>query len=154
MPDQAALRPRMADPLPRLLEAADYRTLSDFRYLLRCFLAFSQEAARQAGLTSRQHQALLAIKGFAGSERPTIGNLAARLCIQHHSAVELADRLVEAGLVLRSQDPHDRRRVLLGLTEAAEERLASLSATHLDELHALRPALLEILERVGGLPYR
>jgi DNA-binding MarR family transcriptional regulator len=92
----------------------------------------------------------LAIKGFPRDDSPTVGNLAERLRIQHHSAVELVDRLAEAGLIMRVHDPQDRRRVLLALTETAEARLADLSAIHLQELQALRPALLEILDRVGG----
>ncbi|HEY8287666.1 MAG TPA: MarR family transcriptional regulator, partial [Acetobacteraceae bacterium] len=131
------------------LDQQDYRTLSEFRYLVRRFLAFSADAARGAGLTSRQHQALLAIKGFAGEGCPTVGDLAALLCIQHHSAVELADRLVEGGLILRTHDSGDRRRVRLGLTAAAERHLAGLSAIHLEELHRLRPTLLQILDRIG-----
>jgi DNA-binding MarR family transcriptional regulator len=150
----------MADPLParsrmpysEQLDRADYRTLADFRYLIRRFLEFSQVAAGRAGLTARQHQALLAIKGFPRDDSPTVGDLAERLRIQHHSAVELADRLAEVGLITRTHDPQDRRRVLLELTPAAEDLLASLSASHLEELHALRPALLEILDRVGGPP--
>ncbi|HVB16821.1 MAG TPA: MarR family winged helix-turn-helix transcriptional regulator [Stellaceae bacterium] len=134
----------------RQLDDQAYRTLADFRYLLRRFLAFSENAARGAGLTPRQHQALLAIKGFAGDAAPTIGDLAARLSIRPHSAVELAGRLAEAGLVTRIADPHDRRRVLLRLTETAEARLAALSLAHIDELAAIRPALLEILRLVGA----
>lgn len=127
-----------------------YRTLSDFRYLIRRFVEFSQAAARGARLTSRQHQALLALKGFPQDHWPTVGDLAERLLIQPHSAVELVDRLVEAGLILRRQDRQDRRRVLLELTDAAEERLAGLSEAHLDELYRLRPALLEILCRIDA----
>ena len=134
---------------PARLDHLDYRTLSEFRYQLRCFLEFSQSAARAVGLTSRQHQALLAIKGFAGGRSVTVGDLAERLRIRPHSAVELADRLSEAGLIVRLPDADDRRRVLLGLTKVAEERLAELSAAHLEELHRLRPALLQTL----GLPY-
>lgn len=133
-----------------LLDPQDYGTLAEFRYLIRCFLEFSQTAARAAGLTTRQHQALLAIKGFRRHASPTVGDLAERLRIQHHSAVELVDRLVEAGLIVRAHDTGDRRRVLLNLTEAAEEHLADLSTVHLEELHRLRAALLEILERAGG----
>lgn len=147
-----AVRPRMPPLQPARPDREDYRTLSDLRYLIRRFLEFSQTAARGAGLTTRQHQALLAIKGFKRDDNPTIGDLAERLRIQHHSAVELADRLAEAGLITRSHDPHDRRRVLLGLTDAAEEHLASLSAIHLEELHRLRPALQEILNRVAARP--
>ena len=125
----------------------DYRLLSDFRYLIRRFLEFSQVAADGMGLTSRQHQALLAIKGFPGDESPTIGQLAERLRIQHHSAVELVNRLVEAGLVARIHDPSDRRRVLLELTDSGEDHLFRLSAIHLEELQRLRPALQQILNR-------
>ncbi len=149
----------MADPIsrrsrgrPARLDRDGYRMLSDFRYLIRRFLEFSQSAARRAGLTPRQHQALLAVKGFVGTGDPTVGQLAERLGIRHHSAVELVDRLVEAGLLLRSHDPADRRRVFLALTETAEERLAGLSATHLEELRSLRPALLQILDRLGVGP--
>ncbi len=131
------------------LDPAVYRTLADFRYLLRRFLAFSEASASAAGLTPRQHQALLAIKGFAGGTSPTIGDLAERLGIRHHSAVELVDRLVEAAMIARTVDANDRRKVLLGLTKMAEQRLASLSAAHLDELLRLRPALVQILDRVS-----
>jgi DNA-binding MarR family transcriptional regulator len=128
-----------------------YRTLADFRFLIRRFLTFSQEAARQAGLSPRHHQALLVIKGFPpDGAAPTIGDLADRLCIRHHSTVELVDRLAEGGLIERFHDEHDRRRVFLKLTAAAEQQLAGLSATHLEELHRLRPALLAILDRVGS----
>lgn len=142
MPPQSRSRPRP--------DADDYRALSEFRYLIRRFLEFSQTAARAVGLTSRQHQALLAVKGSPHEHPMTIGDLAERLCIQHHSAVELVDRLVEAGLIERTHDATDRRRVLLRLTAAAESDLARLSAIHLEELRRLRPALLEILDRVGA----
>jgi len=129
------------------LGARDYRLLSEFRYLIRCFLEFSETAAVRAGLTARQHQALLAIKGIRQDAAPTIGYLAERLRIQHHSAVELVDRLVEAGLVVRVPDPGDRRRVRLELTVLAERHLTELSASHLAELKRMRPALLEILDQ-------
>jgi len=124
--------------------------LAEFRYLVRRFLEFSEAAARRAGLTPRQHQALLAIKGFPADRSPTVGELAGRLCIRHHSAVELVDRLVDADFCTREHDPEDRRRVILALTDAAEGRLALLSAIHLEELRSLRPALLQILERLEG----
>ena len=127
------------------LEPADYRILAEFRYLLRRFLAFSETAARDAGLTPRHHQALLAIKAFAGEAGMAIRDLAERLAIRHHSAVELVDRLEEAGLIGRVADRLDRRRVRLRLTPAAERQLGTLSASHLQELQRLRPALLEIL---------
>ncbi len=131
------------------LTPRDYENLSEFRYLLRRFLGFSEQAAQAAGLTSRQHQALLAIKGFPEADKVTIQALAERLCVRHNSAVELVDRLVEGSLVVRCPDPRDRRRVLLRLSPLAERRLARLSATHLEELRRLGPALRQILDSVG-----
>jgi DNA-binding MarR family transcriptional regulator len=142
---------RSSDGPPVHLDPADYRMLSDFRYLIRRFLKFSEDAASERGLTSQQHQALLAIKGFEGDGNPTVGALAERLCIQHHSTVELVDRLVAAGLIVRTHDAQDRRKVLLSLTGAAEDHLARLSAIHLQELARLRPTLLQILERTPAV---
>jgi DNA-binding MarR family transcriptional regulator len=129
---------------------ADYETLSEFRYLIRCFLEFSQNAARTAGLTPRQHQALLALRGYPGGGPVAIGDLAERLRIRHHTAVELVDRLSEAGLVERVIDPGDQRRVLLGLTDLADNHLADLSAAHLDELSRIEPLLKQVLSRRTG----
>jgi DNA-binding MarR family transcriptional regulator len=147
--DPAAARSRRERSAEASVDHDAYCTLAEFRYLLRRFLTFSQEAARHAGLSSRHHQALLAIKGFSGKNAPTVGDLAERLCIRHHSAVELVDRLAEAGLIDRLHDTHDRRRVFLLLTATAEQRLIRLSAAHLEELHRLRPVLLAILDRIG-----
>ncbi len=126
---------------------ADYRALSEFRYLIRRFLEFSQNAAKEVGLQPRHHQALLAIKGFPTAGPVTIGDLAERLRIRHHSAVELVDRLEEAGLVVRQSDKRDHRRVILELTEAADAHLAELSAAHLDELSRIEPMLTNVLSR-------
>lgn len=128
---------------------ADYRALAEFRYLLRSFLDFSQDEAHAAGITPRQHQALLQLKGMPEGVPATIGALAERLRIRPHSAAELADRLTESGLVVRRADPADQRRVLLDLTELAERRLAQLSAVHLDELHKMAGVLGTIIELAG-----
>ncbi len=127
----------------------DYRTLAEFRYLIRQFLEFSEAAARRAGLTAQQHQALLAIKGFPAPEPPTVGDLAERLCVQHHSAVGLVNRLEAAGLLARSHAGTDRRQVFLTLTAAAEEQLSALPAIHLQELARLRPMLTGLLDRIA-----
>ena len=126
---------------------ADYEALSQFRYLIRCFLEFSQDAAKAVGLTPRQHQALLAIKGYPGGGPVTVGNLAERFGIRHHTTVELVDRLSEAGLVERVVDPDDQRRALLALTGLAADHLADLSASHLDELSRIEPLLKQVLSR-------
>lgn len=126
---------------------ADYEALSQFRYLIRCFLEFSQDAAKAEGLTPRQHQALLAIRGYPGGGPVAIGDLAERLRLRHHTTVELVDRLSEAGLVERVLDPTDQRRVLLKLTGLAADHLAELSAVHLDELSRIEPLLKQVLSR-------
>ena len=147
---------RPAGPAAVTLAKDDYVVLAEFRFLLRSFLEFSEHEARGSGLTPRQHQALLQIKGWPGRETVSIGELAARLLIRHHSAVELVDRLEEAGLVERLADRADRRRVLLRLTEKADAELARLAATHLQELQRLRPALLGLLKQfpspIGNAP--
>ncbi|HEV7159339.1 MAG TPA: MarR family transcriptional regulator [Caulobacteraceae bacterium] len=125
---------------------ADYEALSEFRYLIRSFLHFSQTAAASAGLTPRQHQALLAIRGFAPPRAISVGDLAERLGTKHNSAVELVDRLVKARLVTRGADPSDQRRVLLQLTALAEGKLAGLSVAHLDELDRLEPTLRRVMQ--------
>lgn len=116
------------------LTDADYRALAEFRHQLRVFLLFSEEAARATGLQPQHHQALLAIKGFP---QGTIGDLAGRLAIKPHTAVELVNRLVAAKLVRRIPDAVDRRRVYLALTSAAENRLEGLTLAHRAELRRL-----------------
>jgi DNA-binding MarR family transcriptional regulator len=116
------------------LKDADYRALAAFRHQLRQFLLFSENAARDAGLQPRHHQALLAIKGFADS---TVGDLATQLGIKSHSAAELVNRLVAAKLVRRTADLVDRRRVHLALTAAAEKKLEALTLAHRAELRRL-----------------
>lgn len=126
------------------LTDTDYRHLAEFRHLLRQFLAFSEDAARRAGLSPQQHQALLAIKGSGG--RLTVGELAARLAIKPNSAVGLADRLVKSELVLRQSNSKDRRRVQLTLTAIASRKLADLSQSHRTELKRLAPMLAPLLK--------
>jgi DNA-binding MarR family transcriptional regulator len=128
------------------MAAADYRLLADFRHLLRQFLAFSERAARRGGLTPQQHQALLAIKGAGGV--PTVAHLAQSLLVRHNSAVGMANRLVAAGLLERTTDPGDRRRVALALTPKAERLLVRLTSAHREELRRLAPTLKAMLSRL------
>ena len=132
------------------LSSRDYQLLAEFRYRLARFLAFSENAAEDAGLAPRQHQALLAIKGFAGGGAVTVGDLAERLGVRHHSAVGLVDRLVAAGFVRRQADAHDRRKIILSLTAAGDKILAGLSAIHREELRRITPLLAPVLAQLGG----
>ena len=134
----------------RIVRPADYRVLAEFRYQIRRFLRFSEQAVRRLGLESAQHQLLLAIKGSpCGEKTATITDLAERLQIQHHSAVELVDRLAKRGLVERSRDKLDHRKVFIHLTAAGEAALENLSVSHLDDLRCNGPALAESLQRIA-----
>jgi DNA-binding MarR family transcriptional regulator len=131
------------------LTRAQYVALAAFRYELRRFLAFSEDAAHGAGLPPQQHQALLVIAGFDGADAPTVGTLSERLMIAPHTATELTARMVEAGLISKLPSERDRRKVRLTLTAKAEALLARLSAVHLDELRSLEPALTAALARLA-----
>ncbi|HTR64387.1 MAG TPA: MarR family transcriptional regulator [Terriglobales bacterium] len=130
------------------LATSDYMALAELRYLLRRFLRFSEAAAHGAGLETRQHQFLLALKGLAPGKRPVIKELAERMQIRHHSAVELTNRLVARGYVERRRSPRDRREVLLSLTAEGEAVLRKLSLDHRAELRARGPALTAALQRI------
>jgi len=135
------------NPRMETLTLSDYEALAELRYQIRRFLSFSEQAARGAGLEPRQHQLMLALKGLPANSRPTIGELAERLQIQHHSAVELVNRLVAAGHIRRTRAGEDRREVLLSLTPKGERVLRQLSLHHRTELRAAGPALVTALRK-------
>src|SRR5580700_2759747 len=112
----------------------EFQALAEFRYQIRRFLRFSEDQARGSGIEPQQHQLLLAIKGLPEGVKPTIGELAARMLIRHHSAVELVNRLAEHGAVKRVPGDDDHREVLLRLTSKGETLLHNLSVAHHDEL--------------------
>ena len=130
---------------------ADYERLAAFRYTLRRFLRFSEEAAITAGIPPQQHQALLAIKGFRSDPaRPMhVGDLAEWLQIAPHTAVGLVNRLIKEELVKKEQGTHDRRQMQLSLTSHGEAVLASLSAVHRQELRRLTPQLRKLLDQLA-----
>ncbi len=132
------------------LAPADYQALAEFRYQLRCFMAFSEQVTRTMHLEPQQHQLLLALKGLSGQGKVTIGDLAERLKVQHHSAVELINRMHERNLVQRDRDKQDQRRVLVTLTPYGEEVLRKLSMLHRTELRSTGPVLVQILQSIIG----
>jgi DNA-binding MarR family transcriptional regulator len=132
----------MKNPSPR---AIDYQALADFRFEIRRFLNFSERLAHAAGVEPQQHQALLAIKGLPAHRVATIGVLAERLLIQHHSAVELVNRLETKGLLRRARGVVDRREVVLTLSRHGEALLKRLTHPHHTELQSARPRLLAAL---------
>ena len=131
-----------------------YRAMGEFRRAMREFLAFSEEGARAHGLTSQQHQALLAIKAHEGPEPMTISELAGCLLIKTHSAVGLVGRLVERGLVERRPSAKDRRRVQLVLRPPAEQALDAISRANLEQLAGVARNLRDLLSATRDLERR
>ena len=132
------------------LSLSAFRQLAEFRYRIRQFLHFSEEAAREIGIEPQHHQLLLAVKGLPDGTRPTVTSLSARLGLRHNSTVELIDRMVERGVIERKQSEYDRREVLVELTPLGEGLLQRLSVLHWEELQHSGPALSEALQAIGS----
>lgn len=134
-------------PSPRLSDA-DYVLLAEFRHELRLFLAFSEAEAKTVGLTPQQHQVLLAVR--ASADTPTVGYLAERLVLRHHSVVELINRLEERGLLARTRSAEDGRQAHVSITSAGEQLLGQLTLAHRGELRRAAPNLLGVLQRLSA----
>ncbi|MGA7927091.1 MAG: MarR family transcriptional regulator [Candidatus Sulfotelmatobacter sp.] len=130
------------------LTLSDYQALAEFRYQIRRFLHFSERVVKRAGLERGQYQLMLVIKGMPAGVRPRIRELANRMQIRHHSAVELVNRLEAAGFVHRTRAHDDRREVLLALTSKGEKVLGELALHHHDELRSAGPELVAALRRI------
>ena len=114
--------------------SVDYEALAQFRYRLRVFLEFADTNARKVGLTSQQYQALLTIKGLSGETPMFVGELAGFLLIKHHTAVELVGRMVRLGLLQKTVDASDNRRVLVTLTKKGNLLLRKVAAVNFRHL--------------------
>jgi DNA-binding MarR family transcriptional regulator len=124
------------------------RSLADFRYELRSFLCFSEQAALRAGVQPQQHQLLLQVAGAPETAEVTIAYVAARLGLKHNSAVELVNRSEREGFLARAEDVKDKRRILLRVTPKGENILKQLTGEHARELNVLAPGLIAALEHV------
>jgi DNA-binding MarR family transcriptional regulator len=132
------------------LTSLEFQALAEFRYQIRRFLRFSEDQAHASGIEPQQHQLLLAVKGLPNGLKPTIGELASRMLIRHHSAVELVNRLSERGAVERVPAEKDHREVFVRLTKKGEALLHSLSVAHHEELRDQGPELMKALSKVLG----
>ncbi|MGC4961959.1 MarR family winged helix-turn-helix transcriptional regulator [Gordonia sp. DT218] len=121
--------------------AADFVALARFRYGIRRYLRFSEEAIRSSGVTSGQYQLMLALMGLPGNGVATVQEVAEQLLVRHHSAVELIDRAQEKGLVRREPHPTDGRRVQIHITDHGRDIVGRLAAMHRDEREVLLPYL-------------
>lgn len=126
-----------------------YFALAEFRHRLREFVAFSEAAAHKAGLHPQQHQLMLAIAGAPVGGETTVAYAAERLGVKHNSAVELANRCVGEGLLRRSADESDGRKILLSLTPLGMTMLKRLTRAHANELNVLAPQLITSLRKIS-----
>lgn len=127
------------------IEVHEYQVLANFRYTMRRFLRFSEDAAAAKGLSPQQHQALLFTKAALHGPQVSVGALAEWLQIKPHSAAELVGRLENQHLLLRFDDPNDRRRTLLRLTPQGENLLSELTLAHRRELGRLKEPVRQLL---------
>ena len=132
------------------LTKADYELLAAFRYALRKFLGFSENAAIANGVSPQQYQTLLAIEGFPGRNWVTIGELAEQMRIAHHSAVGMVDRMEGLGLLKRASSEQDRRRVQVSLTRKGNYILEKLYRIHRAELRSVGPQLAALLQKAAS----
>jgi len=141
----------MKAPRIQLARSVDYRTLAALRYQIRRFLRTREVAARAAGVEPQHYLLLLQIKGLEEDGQPaTVGALAERLQLRHHTVVELVDRLGTKGLVVRRRSPSDRRQVVVELRAAGDAVLRRLALYSIDELRSEGPALVSALTRLIG----
>jgi len=124
---------------------ADYRALAEFRYELRRYLALSDQAARFAGLHPGQYRFLLMLKGLPDGIEPSIGNLAGRLGLRHHSTVELVDRLEKRGFIYRERNERHRSFVFVRIAPKGESILRKIVASRKVDLKKAGPVLVEAL---------
>lgn len=115
-----------------------YEALSEFRYQLRRFLHFSEEAVKSEGLTPLQYLLILHVRGFPGRDWATVGEIAERLQIKHHGTVALLTRCEDLKLVERRRSDIDRRQVEVHLLPEGERRLKRLASMHEAELDSLK----------------
>jgi DNA-binding MarR family transcriptional regulator len=132
--------------MPEKVTAAEYRALAELRHRIRMFLREGDETALSEGLEPQQYQMLLAIRGLDEGELATVGTLAERLAIRHHSAVELIDRLERRGFVKRLREKEDRRQVRVLLLPRGEKALAVVVKARITELRASGSALVGAIQ--------
>ncbi len=130
------------------LSPEQYRDLAEFRRQIRQFLHFSEAQAKEHAIEPQQHQLLLAVQGLPDGVKPTIREIAARLFVQHNSAVELVNRLESRGAIERTPGADDRREVWIRLTPEGRATLRKLAMAHRQELERSGPELARTLNAV------
>jgi DNA-binding MarR family transcriptional regulator len=134
--------------MAKSMSSDEFRALAEFRYQIRQFLNGSEQAARSTGLEPQQYLFLLALRGLPAGRAATIRELAERMQLRHHSAVEMVNRLERQQLLRRERSRTDRRQVILHLTPRAAKILSRLARQRIAELRTAAPALVRALTAV------
>jgi DNA-binding MarR family transcriptional regulator len=127
---------------------SNYRSLAEFRYQIRLFIADSDETARSAKLEPEQFQLLLAVRGMPQGSSVTIQRLASRLLVRHNTAVERIDRLVRMGLLRRTHSSKDHRVVFVELSARGKHIVEKLAHKRVQELRQHGHELIAALGKV------
>lgn len=140
--------------VPSRFSESDYRDQADFRSALREFLRFAEEQARQEGITPQQYVLLMVTRGHSAYPNVTIGDVAQALQVRQSSASLLVDRSVKRGLLDRREDPEDRRRAIVQLTDEGQSVLDRIMEANRRELGSLRDSLFResFLNAVRAIP--
>lgn len=78
---------------------------------------------KPTGIAVEQYRVLRELDRANGQ---TMGDLAAAVFVDAPTLTKIIDRMIAGGLVFRSPDPHDRRKVLIFLSESGQSTLADL----------------------------
>ncbi len=133
--------PPHRQPASAAFKEEAYQDQADFRYAIRRFLRFSEIQARDRGITPQQHLLLLTVRGHPSYPGVSIGEIAERMQVRHHSASLLVERSVKRGLLVREVDSSDRRRALVTLTDDGQGLLDHITRANRRELGSLEDSL-------------
>lgn len=120
--------------------------LAAFRYQLRRFLRFSEQAARSCGVTPQQHQLLLGVTGYTGRGWATVSELAEFLQERHNAVVGLVARAERRRLVRKERTGRDRRFVRVSVTREGQRILDELTRLHHEELGRVQTRMFTALK--------
>ena len=132
----------------RDIRESDYAALAEVRYRIRQFLREGDQDAKAVGLEPQQYQLLLALRALPHQSDATIGLLAERLYLRHHSVVGLVDRLEARGYVRRDRNVRDQRQVLVMLLPRGQRALERVVQKRVHELRATGQALVQSIAAI------
>jgi len=128
------------------LSLEEYRELAEFRHQIRCFLSITEENAKETGLEPETYLLLLAVQGLPEGARPTIPELANRMCLTREAVSGLVDQAASRTEVTRSSAEGNEDWVKL--TRTGRDLLRRMALANRDELERTGPELVRSLQSV------